>query len=65
MQNIDNIRDFLSVLRLLIAFVKDSPKIQAIFNSLHAEQSATGPLNNVAVFLSYNMARKNCFVKDY
>ncbi|XP_025417940.1 uncharacterized protein LOC112688792 [Sipha flava] len=38
MQNIDKIRDFLSTLRSLIAFVKDSPKRQAIFNSFQAEQ---------------------------
>jgi hypothetical protein len=49
MQNIDKIRDFLSTLRSLIAFVKDSPKRQAIFNSFQAEQSTNGLSNNVSL----------------
>lgn len=49
MQNINKIRDFLSTLRSLIAFVKDSPKRQAIFNSLQAEQSVTGLSNKVSI----------------
>lgn len=37
MQIIDKIRDFLSTLRSLKVFKRDSPKRRAIFNSLQAE----------------------------
>jgi hypothetical protein len=49
MQNITKIRDFLAILRSMISFVKDSPKRQAIFNSLQAEQSIIGSSNNVSL----------------
>lgn len=49
MQNIDKFRDFLAILRSLISFVKDTPKRQAIFNLLQAEQSITGSSNNVSL----------------
>lgn len=49
MQNINKVRDFLAVLRSMISFVKDSPKRQAMFNSLQSELSIIGSSNNVSL----------------